>query len=122
MYKHLYINYISYVVRLVNGPTKYEGRVEVYHNNRWGTVCDDNWNIQNAQVVCRQLGLGGAITSTYYGRGTGKIWLDDVECTGNETSLGNCEHEGWGDHNCGHREDIGIQCAPGIHVIAISDV
>ena len=104
-------NYL--IVRLVNGPTIYEGRVEVYHNGVWGTVCDDGWDLNDAQVVCDELGYGtatAAIRSAFYGRGSDPIWLDDVNCAGTEWTIRNCSHRGWGSHNCGHHEDAGVKC------------
>ena len=89
------------------------GRVEVYYNNTWGTVCDDGWSLNDAAVVCRELGFPGAISASCcaaFGQGTGTIWLDDVGCTGSETSLSSCSHPGWGIHNCGHSEDTGVYC------------
>ena len=107
----------TYVVRLVNGSTKYEGRVEVYHNGEWGTVCDDGWDLNDAQVVCNELGLGNAINATkrgFYGGGRGQIWLDNVECVGTERTIRNCSHRGWGIlYSCSHYEDAGVKCISG---------
>ena len=107
-----YLNLVPQV-RLVGGYEVNIGRVEVYYNNTWGTVCDDGWSLNDATVVCRQLGFPGAISvfcCAEFGRGTGPIWLDDVSCTGNETSLSSCSHRGWGGHNCGHSDDAGVNC------------
>ena len=90
------------------------GRVEVFYRGEWGTVCDDDWDIKDAQVVCRQLGYKYAIRAIPSGRasvGSGRIWLDDVDCAGNEESLSSCSHNGWGNENCGHSEDAGVECS-----------
>ena len=103
-------------VRLVNGGTDNEGRVEVYYNDEWGTVCDDEWDLNDAQVVCRQLGFGPPITArnrAYYGPGSGQIWLDNVNCAGSESNIEDCSHRGWGIQNCDHGEDAGVECLNG---------
>ena len=100
-------------VRLVGGATDNEGRVEVYHNGAWGTVCDDSWDINDAAVVCRQLGYSRATSArenAAFGQGSGPIHYDDVACTGTETRLANCSHPGIGIENCGHNEDAGVVC------------
>ena len=107
-----YLN-LGHQVRLVGGNGVSTGRVEVYYNNTWGTVCDDGWDLNDVAVVCRQLGFPGAISSpccAAFGRGNSPIWLDDVRCIGNETNLSFCSHRGWGRHSCSHRENAGVIC------------
>ncbi|NXR05230.1 NETR protein, partial [Sagittarius serpentarius] len=92
-----------------------EGRVEVYHDGKWGTICDDQWDDRDAEVVCRQLGLSGnpkALSWAHYGQGSGPILLDEVECSGNELSLDQCKKSDWGQQNCDHIEDAGVSCDP----------
>eukprot|EP00105_Crassostrea_gigas_P042487 XP_019926635.1 PREDICTED: deleted in malignant brain tumors 1 protein [Crassostrea gigas] len=103
-------------VRLVGGSTKYEGRLEVYYNRTWGTVCEGRLNANISTVVCRTLGLPWTTSELYggavYGQGSGPIWLDDVDCVGSETKIQDCTHRGWGSHNCDHSKDVSISCLP----------
>ncbi|XP_063960668.1 uncharacterized protein LOC129267820 [Lytechinus pictus] len=98
-------------VRLVGGTTDLEGRVEVYFDGTWGTICDDQWDTLDGHVVCRMLGLGTARSAQGYGAGEGPILLDNVQCQGTEDNLGGCQHQGLFNHNCGHAEDAGVRCS-----------
>ena len=99
------------MLRLAGGSSESSGRLEVYYSGLWGTVCDDLFGSNDAEVACMQLGFAGRrrVTSEF-GRGSGRIWLDDVQCTGTETWLANCSRSTWGVHNCGHHEDVGVIC------------
>ncbi|XP_076139211.1 uncharacterized protein LOC143122237 [Alosa pseudoharengus] len=109
-------------IRLVNGNGRCSGRVEVYLSNQWGTVCDDDWDMSDAEVVCRQHGCGTAVCApglAFYGAGTGEILMDDVRCSGTEKSLTRCSYNS--NHNCGHGEDAGVVCSmegPSISLIS----
>ena len=90
------------------------GRLEIFLNGQWGTVCDDNWdsNTYNAKVACRQLGLPwtGAVakSNAYFGYNIAlPILVDDVACGGGESSLDACTRRTDGSNNCGHSEDVG---------------
>ncbi|RDD39051.1 Fibrillin-2 [Trichoplax sp. H2] len=100
-------------IRLVGGQYADSGRLEIYHNNMWGTVCSDYFHKADANVVCRQLdfNLGAANYGNYHGSSsTGPIWLSNLHCKGNEMYLKECRHNGWGVHNCGHDKDISVTC------------
>jgi len=79
----------------------------------WGSICDDNWDILDARVVCKQLGYSytlAAPVSACYGQGTGPIWLDNVHCFGNESDLFLCGHNGINNHDCMHNKDASTEC------------
>lgn len=96
------------------GPSRCAGRVEIYHRDSWGTVCDDQWSLADANVVCRELNCGTVLEakkSAFFGEGKDEIWLDDVQCAGNEPSIFKCTHRPFGENNCGHGEDAGVLCS-----------
>lgn len=118
----VYMIQILYIVRirLSDGPSSRAGHVEVFTNStgglvnaQWGTICSDNWNILNARVVCHQLGYPDAVAAPLaarYGQGAGPIWLDNVQCLGNESDLFACVHNGIGFHDCKHEGDASVEC------------
>ena len=100
-------------IQLVGGSDPHEGRVEVYHNGAWGTVCDDHWDLQDAAVVCHQLGYfnaSAALGSARFSAGSGPILFSELACIGNESTITECHHLLTGVHNCTHNEDVGVVC------------
>ena len=114
------LNFAAHQVRLIDGPNPFTGRIEVYINStggldnaEWGTICDANWDIQDARVVCRQLGYPDVVAaplSARYGQGTGPIWLNNVQCLGSEFDILTCAHSGNLNQNCKHDKDASAKC------------
>uniref|UniRef100_A0A4W4EYW2 SRCR domain-containing protein n=1 Tax=Electrophorus electricus TaxID=8005 RepID=A0A4W4EYW2_ELEEL len=107
-------------VRLVDGGSRCAGRVEVLHRGQWGTVCDAGWDMRDAAVVCRELDCGEAVDAVHnahFGPGSGPIWMDNVTCSGSESTLKNCRSAGWGKHNCNQTNNVGIICS-GVRLVS----
>ena len=100
-------------VRLVGGRLPSEGRVEFALNGAWGGVCDNNWSMNDADVVCRMLGYSRAIRASRgasFGEGSGDTLLNNVACRGSEHSLSDCPHSVIRRADCGHGKDAGVVC------------
>lgn len=114
-------------MRLADGDSTNEGRVEIFYRGQWGTVCDNLWDLMDASVVCRALGFENATKAlgrAAFGPGAGPIMLDEVECTGTESSLAECKSLGWLRSNCRHNQDAGVICTNetrGTHTLDLSD-
>ena len=101
-------------LRLVGGNSENEGRVEIYYNNTWGTVClDGSWSIADSNTVCRQLGYVGATRyylSAFVDHGNVPVWMDHVSCGSYDLCLGSCAYNRFGDNNCQHSRDVFVNC------------
>ena len=102
-------------VRLVGGPTPLEGRVEIFFFHQWGTVCNSNWGLADATVVCHQLGYLRAVGAHLYASTIyGPSWYSNVECTGTEMSLTECSsYFTLSGNACPHSQDSGVVCSSG---------
>lgn len=100
-------------IRLTHGPNRCAGRVEIIHDKKWGTICDDGWDMNEAKVVCRYLNCGIALSAprgSHFEPGTGPIWLAGITCNGTEAAISNCSAKVWGEHDCTHLQDSGVVC------------
>uniref|UniRef100_A0A3B1KAD9 SRCR domain-containing protein n=1 Tax=Astyanax mexicanus TaxID=7994 RepID=A0A3B1KAD9_ASTMX len=101
-------------VRLVDGGSRCAGRVEVLHGESWATVCDADFNQQDAEVVCRELGCGSPVKvlgAAAFGRGEGQVWSEELQCRGNKSQTHFCPKSSSLKHNCSHDNDVGLVCA-----------
>ncbi|CAC5416879.1 unnamed protein product [Mytilus coruscus] len=90
------------------------GKLEILHNNEWGTVCSSNFNKIEAEVACKQLGYrNGSVLENTIATGASKIWLNILACNGNESKLIDCSHSDWDTDTCSHGHVVGIRCFEG---------
>ncbi|XP_014253217.1 lysyl oxidase homolog 2 [Cimex lectularius] len=99
-------------LRLVGGRGKYEGNVEIFHKGRWGNICDDEWDLREASIVCSKLGyeLSRPTYASYFGEPRGNYLMDNLYCDGSEKNLSSCRFDGWGNHDCEKDEAAGVVC------------
>lgn len=101
-------------VRLVQGRTARDGRVEVHHSGAWGAVCGKHWDLVDATVLCRLLGYNEALAydqNITFKQNNNTVWLTDVQCAGNESSILHCPHSGWGKYTCNEGQAAGVTCS-----------
>ena len=103
-------NNVQGELRLVGGTGLRDGRLEIFANGAFGTVCDDDFGAEETTVACRQLGFGGGGSFRTVGGGSGTIVLDGMSCVGSESRLLDCSNPGIGVNDCSHSEDVGITC------------
>ena len=111
---------MSDTIRLVDGSSYLEGRVEVLSNGEWGTVCDNEWDLNDAHVVCRFLGYGDVLRATsggMFGEGSGSVVLSGVRCVGTEEDLFSCWHNGFETNACDHSHDAGVICSGKLRIL-----
>lgn len=90
-----------------------QGRIEILYYGTWGTICDTNFDLDSANIVCRRFSFPGAArVLRSVDRGSGQIWLNNVNCFGNESGLEQCMHSGFGNipSHCNHYDDVGVEC------------
>ena len=99
-------------LRLVNGLSEHEGRVEVYYFGQWGTVSSYQWDLLDAIVVCRQLNYSTANTTKQYRcNSSTPVWLSYVQCTGLESKLTQCKNRGPRLNTPSYYSAAGVVCA-----------
>ncbi|XP_039343194.1 antigen WC1.1-like [Mauremys reevesii] len=106
-------------LRLADGGGPCAGRVEVKHQDQWGTVCQTGWDMADAGIVCKQLGCGAAVSvhhNAHFGAGSGPVWLNNVACDSTKSALWHCGIKRWGESDCGHGEDAGVTCSGAVEV------
>lgn len=107
----LYVIPIFAVTKLVDGPNPCDGKLQVLHDHHWGSVCNTGWGLEDATVLCRELGCGEApVPMAYVGPSVGPVWMDHVACTGTELKVRDCPFTGGGVSSCLDGLQAGVMC------------
>lgn len=97
-------------MRLTGGGED-NGRVEIFYHGVWGTICKLKWDIDDGHVFCRMLGYESAASFSNVTGGSGPIWLSEVECSGLEQTIWDCEKAAWAVNSCDHSDDASVVCS-----------
>ncbi|POI18663.1 hypothetical protein CIB84_017593, partial [Bambusicola thoracicus] len=103
----------SLELRLADGRQLCEGRVEVKLRGRWGTVYDNEWDMDDAEVVCQQLGCGSAASTRFtwhISQVRTPVMLERVKCKGTEKAIWDCNINGWGPYNVTRVYNASVVC------------
>ena len=109
-------------LRIAGGDGYYYGRLEICYGGEWGTVCDDWFGSEELSVVCRQLGFSTPYTyytGATYGQGCGPVFIDDLDCSGDEERLEHCFHRSVCSTNCDHSQDVAVYCYCKLPIITV---
>ena len=100
-------------LRLVNGTTLCSGKVEVKSNQAWVSVCEDDFDQQDAEVVCRELGCGASsvLQGAIYGQGNAPMSAKEFQCDGSESALHNCGTSDSTRNTCSPDRTVGLTCS-----------
>ena len=108
--------FIVQAARLVGGQSPREGLVQVYYNKIWGWVCADQWDKHDADVACRMMDFDGSLSVGFKNENSrgikAPVWLNNMQCTGNESSLFSCVHDRLVSGDCTKTRKAGVNCSP----------
>ncbi|CAI5692511.1 unnamed protein product [Oreochromis niloticus] len=106
-------------VRLLNGSSLCSGRLQVKSNQRWSSVCEDDFDLQDAEVVCRELGCGppSLLQGALYGEVEAPVWSREFQCGGHESALLDCGSSGSARSSCSPGKAVGLTCSEPVRLV-----
>lgn len=107
---------LSTDVKLVDGSSECDGRVQIMYNEQWGAVCHSDWDLADATVLCQELYCGDTAELRAYVQPSGQIWMDQLACTGNELTVQECPFTGWSVSSCLDGLHAGVSCQSKINL------
>uniref|UniRef100_A0A3B4FY56 SRCR domain-containing protein n=1 Tax=Pundamilia nyererei TaxID=303518 RepID=A0A3B4FY56_9CICH len=110
---------VVYSVRLLNGSSLCSGRLEVKSNQSWSSVCEADFDQQDAEVVCRELGCGppSVLQGALYGEVEAPVWSKELQCGGHESALLDCRSSGSARNSCSPGKAVGLTCSEPVRLV-----
>uniref|UniRef100_A0A9J8A2K5 Soluble scavenger receptor cysteine-rich domain-containing protein SSC5D n=1 Tax=Cyprinus carpio carpio TaxID=630221 RepID=A0A9J8A2K5_CYPCA len=106
-------------VKLVDGSSECDGRVQILYNEQWGAVCHSGWDLADATVLCQELYCGDTAELRAYVQPSGQIWMDQLACTGNELTVQECPFTGWSVSSCLDGLHAGVSCQTTVRKVVV---